>query len=121
MAGLVTLPLEESPRTPGSVEATDSSTNGGNSMPMGDKGDYQFINRNGQMIGAIFPTAAGAKADESPHWRYYFRVPSISKAKETAEQKGGRIVFGPMEVPGGDHVIIGTDPQGAEFALVGGQ
>jgi hypothetical protein len=24
-----------------------------------------------------------------------------------------------MEVPGGDHIIIGFDPQGAEFALVG--
>jgi predicted enzyme related to lactoylglutathione lyase len=93
----------------------------GDSMPMGDKGDYQFINRNGQMIGAIFPSAAGAKADEPSHWRYYFRVPSVAAAKATIEQKGGAVVHGPMEVPGGDHVIIGTDPQGAEFALVGGQ
>ncbi len=27
--------------------------------------------------------------------------------------------MGPMEVPGGDHILIGIDPQGAEFALVG--
>jgi predicted enzyme related to lactoylglutathione lyase len=27
--------------------------------------------------------------------------------------------MGPMEVPGGDRIIIGIDPQGAEFALVG--
>ncbi len=27
--------------------------------------------------------------------------------------------MGPMEVPGDDHIIIGQDPQGAEFALVG--
>ena len=27
--------------------------------------------------------------------------------------------MGPKEVPGGDHIVIGTDPQGAEFALVG--
>jgi predicted enzyme related to lactoylglutathione lyase len=93
----------------------------GNSMPMGDKGDYQFINRNGQMIGAIFPSAAGARTDEPPHWRYYFRVASIATAKETAEDKGGKIVMGPMEVPGGDHIVIGIDLQGAEFALVGGQ
>ena len=25
-----------------------------------------------------------------------------------------------MEVPGGDQIVIGNDPQGAEFALVGG-
>src|ERR1035441_215477 len=35
VAGLVTLPLDESPRTPGSVEATSSATNIGNSKPMG--------------------------------------------------------------------------------------
>ena len=28
--------------------------------------------------------------------------------------------MGPHEVPGGDWIVIGTDPQGAEFALVGG-
>ena len=27
--------------------------------------------------------------------------------------------MGPHEVPGGDHIVIGNDPQGAEFALVG--
>ncbi|MEO7365970.1 MAG: VOC family protein [Sphingomicrobium sp.] len=91
----------------------------GDAMPMGDKGDYRFINHHGQMLGAIFPTAAGAKTDEPTHWRYYFRVPSIAAAKSAAEQGGGTIVHGPMEVPGGDHILIGTDPQGAEFALVG--
>jgi uncharacterized protein len=93
----------------------------GDAMPMGDKGDYRFINRNGEMLGAIFPSAAGARADETPHWRYYFRVPSIATAKDAVEQNGGRVVHGPMEVPGGDHIVIGIDPQGAEFALVGGK
>ena len=91
----------------------------GDVMPMGEAGDYQFINQKGQMIGAIFPATSGAFKDEQPHWRYYFRVPSISAAKATAEQAGATIKVGPMEVPGGDHIIIGTDPQGAEFSLVG--
>jgi len=92
----------------------------GDSMPMGEMGDYQFINRAGQMIGAIFPAQAGASAGEASHWRYYIRVPSIAAAKQAVEQNGGAIVHGPMEVPGGDHIVIGKDPQGAEFALVGG-
>jgi predicted enzyme related to lactoylglutathione lyase len=92
----------------------------GDAMPMGEAGDYRFINRGGEMIGAIFPAAAGAFKGEHPHWRYYFRVPSISAAKAAAEQAGGTIRIGPMEVPGGDHIIVGSDPQGAEFALVGG-
>ena len=91
----------------------------GDVMPMGEAGDYQFINQNGRMIGAIFPAAAGAFKDERPHWRYYFRVPSIAAAKAAVEQAGGTIKVGPMEVPGGDHIVIGQDPLGAEFSLVG--
>ena len=91
----------------------------GDAMPMGEAGDYRFINHHGLMLGAIFPATAGAFKDERPHWRYYFRVPSIGAAKTAAEQAGGTIRIGPMEVPGGDHILVGTDPQGAEFALVG--
>jgi hypothetical protein len=84
-------------------------------MPMGDHGEYRFIEQNGITIGAI----AGAMDGQQPRWRYYFGVPSIAKAKEVAEAKGAKILVGPMEVPGGDHIVIGIDPQGAEFALVG--
>jgi uncharacterized protein len=86
-----------------------------NFMPMGEHGEYRFFEHHGVTIGAVAGTMDGGQ----PHWRYYFRVPSITKAKEAAEAKGGSIRVGPMEVPGGDHIIIGTDPQGAEFALVG--
>jgi predicted enzyme related to lactoylglutathione lyase len=84
-------------------------------MDMGEMGEYRFIDRGGTRIGAI----AGTSPGQQPKWRYYFRVPSIAAAKDTAEAKGGKIVMGPMEVPGGDHIVIGIDPQGAEFALVG--
>jgi len=86
-----------------------------NFMPMGDMGEYRFIDHHGLGLGAI----SGLMPGQQPHWRYYFRVSSISKAKETAQAKGGKIAMGPMEVPGGDHIVIGFDPQGAEFALVG--
>jgi uncharacterized protein len=84
-------------------------------MPMGEQGEYRFFKQNGVTIGAV----AGTREGQQPHWRFYFRVPSIAKAKDSAEAKGGKIVMGPMEVPGGDHIVIGIDPQGAEFALVG--
>jgi predicted enzyme related to lactoylglutathione lyase len=86
-----------------------------NFMPMGEHGEYRFIDHEGLTLGAI----AGTMGDQPPHWRFYFRVPSVSKAKEVAESKAGKIVMGPMEVPGGDHILVGIDPQGAEFALVG--
>lgn len=84
-------------------------------MDMGEMGEYRFFDRNGTRIGAL----CGIMPGQRPKWRYYVRVPSISAAKTIAEEKGGAIAMGPHQVPGGDWIIIGTDPQGAEFALVG--
>lgn len=87
----------------------------GDVMPMGDMGDYQFINRNGVMLGAMMTAAA----ENQPRWRYYFRVADVDAAKQAVEAGGGTVIHGPQEVPGGDRILIGTDPQGAEFAVVG--
>ena len=86
-------------------------------MDMGEMGEYRFIEKGGTRIGAL----CGVSPGQQPKWRYYFRVPSIKAAKETAEAKGGTIHMGPHQVPTGDWIIIGADPQGAEFALVGGE
>ena len=86
-------------------------------MPMGDLGEYRFFDHAGQRIGALCSCFGG----QQPHWRYYIRVPSISAAVDAVKAGGGTVTQGPHQVPGGDHIIIGSDPQGAEFALVGGQ
>jgi len=86
-------------------------------MDMGEMGEYRFLDQNGVRIGALCGTTEG----HQPKWRYYIRVPSISAAKQAAEENGGTIAIGPHQVPTGDYIIIGFDPQGAEFALVGGQ
>ena len=84
-------------------------------MDMGPMGKYEFI-RHGEQIGAIMP-----KMPEQPvaAWSYYFRVPDIDAAKAQAESASGQIIHGPSEVPGGDWIISGIDPQGAMFSLVG--
>ena len=50
-----------------------------------------------------------------------FRVASIETAKASVEANGGKVINGPMQVPGDDWVIQGIDPQGAMFSLVGGK
>jgi predicted enzyme related to lactoylglutathione lyase len=84
-------------------------------MPMGELGEYRFFDHNGTRIGAV----CGVQPGGSQGWRYYIRVPSISKSVEAVKSGGGAVALGPMEVPGGDFIVIGSDPQGAEFALVG--
>ena len=85
-------------------------------MDMGELGKYYFIHQGGQRIGALFETA-----DQRPHFRFYSRVPSNEQAIAIVESKGGTIHMGPHQVPTGDWIVIGSDPQRAEFALVGGK
>jgi predicted enzyme related to lactoylglutathione lyase len=89
----------------------------GEFMDMGEMGQYRFFDHHGLRLGAVFNASNG----QPSHFRYYIRVPSISAATKTAQENGGTIHMGPHQVPTGDWIVIGSDPQGAEFALVGGQ
>jgi len=86
-------------------------------MPMGEYGEYRFFDHDGTRIGAV----CGVMPGGSGGWRYYVQVPSIGRSVEAVKANSGTITVEPHEVPGGDYIIIGRDPQGAEFALVGKQ
>jgi predicted enzyme related to lactoylglutathione lyase len=88
----------------------------GDALPMGPMGDYTFIMRRGEMIGAIMNRQ---DSGQRPLWNYYFRVSGIDAAADRIKAGGGKITFGPMEVPGGDWVVNAIDPQGASLGLVG--
>ena len=85
-------------------------------MDMGPMGKYQFVAHDGVTTGAIMrqPEQAPVSA-----WTHYFRVADIDAATAAVRDAGGTLMLGPMQVPGGDWIIQGTDPQGAFFALVG--
>jgi len=88
----------------------------GDVMNMGDMGDYQFIHHAGERIGAMMTCQ---QPGPPPLWSFYFRVDDIDAAAKRATDGGGTIMHGPSEVPGGDHIVIASDPQGAMFSLVG--
>ncbi len=93
-----------------------------NSMPMGDAGEYLFIECEGNTIGAINPMLGGTawgQAGQPPMWMLYLGVDSINRAIGAAKENGGHIIHGPHEVPGGEHVFVATDPAGAVIAFVG--
>ena len=85
-------------------------------MDMGPMGAYDMYSVNGYTLGAIM-----AKPEEMPAslWLHYFRVADIDVAAEYVAANAGQVVNGPMEIPGGEFIIHGTDPQGAFFALIG--
>src|SRR3546814_3357475 len=51
----------------------------GDAMPMGEAGDYRFIDHHGEMIGAVMNRMDGK---QRPMWNYYFGVPDIDKRSE---------------------------------------
>lgn len=86
------------------------------SMPMGEMGDYTFIahDPDDEAIGAVMRTPPGGY----PGWGFYFRVRDIEEAKAKVEAGGGKVLQGPMEVPGGEMVLSAFDPEGVSFGLV---
>jgi predicted enzyme related to lactoylglutathione lyase len=85
-------------------------------MPMGEMGDYRFIQANGVNIGAIM-----RKPPQRPVsvWSYYIGVDDIDRAIQAITEGGGQVLNGPNEIPGGEFALNGMDPQGAAFGIVG--
>lgn len=86
-------------------------------MDMGPElGEYSFIAHAGETVGAVMK----ASPEAPTIWQFYVRVPDIDTAAEKVTAGGGQVLFGPMDVPTGERVLVGVDPQGASFGLVSG-
>ena len=83
-------------------------------MPMGEMGDYIFFAVGNETIGATMTAPPGPP----PAWQFYFRTPDIDVAAETVRTRGGTVHAGPMDVPGGDRIIVASDPHGTMFGVV---
>jgi predicted enzyme related to lactoylglutathione lyase len=87
----------------------------GEAIDMGAIGKYQIFTTKGEQRGGMIKKMA---QEAAPHWLYYINVEAIDAASERVASAGGKVVNGPMQVPGGSWIINGLDPQGAMFALV---
>lgn len=83
-------------------------------VDLGPMGTYQLFAAGGAAIGGMMTKPPSLPA---PFWTYYFRVDSIEAAVSRIQAAGGTIINGPHQVPGGDWIVQGLDPQGAMFAL----
>ena len=90
--------------------------NAGRTMPMGEKGDYRFVEAAGTQIGAINPWMADYM---TLGWLPYFGVANIEAAKAAAEANGGTVTHEIHEVPSGDFIFTATDPAGAPLCFAG--
>jgi predicted enzyme related to lactoylglutathione lyase len=82
---------------------------------MGPMGVYRLVGIQGvQSIGMFKSTADKPMPTQ---WMCYAHVTDVDKSANAAKAAGGKLVNGPMEVPGGTWIAQLVDPQGAVFAV----
>jgi predicted enzyme related to lactoylglutathione lyase len=81
--------------------------------------DYVVLLNAGRSNGGIVPMTE-AHGDSPPHWLPYFTVPVTDAAAETAKRVGGEVLAGPVDM-GAGRIAVLADPQGARFAVFGGE
>lgn len=81
---------------------------------MGEMGTYFMFGQRGQTYGGMFNRSPDMPP---PSWLSYICVENVDSAADAVKHAGGSVILGPMEVPGGDRIVQGLDPQGAWFAL----
>jgi hypothetical protein len=87
------------------------------SMNMGPElGEYFMFGMDSQQSMGGMSNAAGMMKAPA-HWLHYINVKNTDEAAKRLVQKGGKVLNGPMDVPGGDRIAQCLDPQGGMFAI----
>jgi len=81
---------------------------------MGAMGVYQILMLGGSQVGGMCNVQGPSTA---PSWLSYVNVGDAGRAVAGAKAAGGRLLHGPMEVPGGSWIAMMMDPQGGAFAV----
>ncbi len=84
---------------------------------MGPMGIYHIFAEHGKQTGGMMTRPPEV---DMCFWTYYFTVPALDAAIERINAGGGKVVNGPMEVPGA-WICQAVDPQGAFFCLSAGK
>lgn len=82
---------------------------------MGPGGEYLIFGNGGRDLGGMF--TKGADRPGPAGWLYYFETDDLDAALSRAVARGGKVLNGPMQVPGGARVAQLADMHGVMFAL----
>jgi len=86
---------------------------GASDSPIGDI-QYKMFTQRASMVG-------GAMAKTSPQaptqWLAYIRVEDADASASKASSLGGKVVFGPTDIPSVGRIAVIQDPQGASLGL----
>lgn len=86
-------------------------------MPMGPMGNYSFIDCGDVRLGGMMNRGA---PEQPTRWSFYFHIDDVDAAVGRIADGGGTVINGPMDVPGGQRIVMAIDPQGAAVGFVSG-
>lgn len=81
---------------------------------MGGMGVYQLFEHGGSQVGGMCNVQGPSTP---PSWLSYVHVADSNRTVAAVKAAGGRLLHGPMEVPGGSWIALFMDPQGGAFAV----
>ena len=84
----------------------------------GVPGEVLLFSIRGGICGSIARIPEGMTM---PFWTFYVTVDSLERAAATVTEQRGKVLLGPVEIPGGSEILHCLDPQGAFFSLVAGE
>jgi uncharacterized protein len=79
-------------------------------------GNYTMCHRGGKNIAGIGPLPEGA-ATSPPAWNMYLMSSDVDATTAGIERGGGKLMMGPMDIPGSGRMVFAADPTGASFGV----
>lgn len=88
-------------------------------MPDGSGARYTILNAGERGVGGLMQITADMKAGGAvPAWVGYIHVADADAAAKSIADAGGKVLMGPMDIPGVGRFAMVTDPGGAAFYVM---
>lgn len=80
--------------------------------------DYTVFNLDGQAIGGMTRMPDHLPEGVPSHWRAYFVVADADASALRAQELGGTVAGGPLDVPGAGRIAMISDPNETVFSII---
>jgi predicted enzyme related to lactoylglutathione lyase len=79
--------------------------------------EYTEFSVNGTPSIGMMAKPPGMPAHIPSYWMPYFQVANVDASASKVKELGGKLMVGPQDIPNAGRFAVGSDPQGAVFAI----
>jgi uncharacterized protein len=80
-----------------------------------ESGHYVMALRAGQAVAGISPPPPGP--EPAPAWTLYLASHDLDATAQRVDRAAGKVIMGPLDVPGNGRLLFALDPTGAAFGV----